>query len=457
MIVSRSPQHPDDRVISVAETSDEAVRQAVRCARDAQREWSTGGAAARSGALTAVAAAVSGAAEELAQLVIREVGKPRGEAVGEVARSVSILRYYAQQVFDPIGALHEPSASGLLYTTRRPRGIAGLITPWNFPLAIPLWKAAPALAFGNAVVLKPAPEATACALRLAELIAPHLPAGLFQVLPGDAQTGRALVDAADLVSFTGSVSAGRAVSAAAVARGIPVQAEMGGQNPAIVLPDADVQAAAAQIAAAVAGFAGQKCTATKRVIVIGSGDSADPMVEALVAAVRAQRLGDPAEDGVTVGPVIDEAARRRVIDAADSAIAAGGRVLTGGGAVEGDGYAVEPTLVAGVPHDHLLACDEVFGPIALVQAAADVDQAVALANGARFGLAAAVYTRDLGAALAISSRLEAGMVKVNAPTTGVDFYTSFGGEKESSFGPREQGKAAADFYTSTHTVTLAPA
>jgi aldehyde dehydrogenase (NAD+) len=454
MIESRSPQRPDDLVVGVAEVGPAAVRASVEHARVAQRAWVAGGAAARAAALTAAAAAVAGASGELTDLAIREVGKPRGEAAGEVGRSVSILRYYAQQVFDPIGALHEPSSPGLLFTVRRPHGVAGLITPWNFPLAIPLWKAAPALAFGNAVVLKPAPEATACALRLGELIAPHLPDGLFQVLPGDAETGRALVDAADLVSFTGSVPAGRAVAAAAVVRGTPVQAEMGGQNPAIVLPDADLPAAASQIAAAVAGFAGQKCTATKRVIVVGD---LDPVADALVAAVGAQRLGDPADAGVAVGPVIADAARRRVVAAAASAAAVGGRVLTGGGIVDGAGFFVEPTVVAGAPSDHPLACDEVFGPIVLLQTAADVEDAVRLANGVRYGLAAAVYTRDLGAALSVSSRLEAGLVKVNAPTTGVDFYAPFGGEKDSSLGPREQGKAAADFYTSTRTVTLAPA
>jgi aldehyde dehydrogenase (NAD+) len=310
------------------------------------------------------------------------------------------------------------------------------------------------LAFGNAVVLKPAPEATACALRVAELIGGHLPDGLFQVVPGDVETGQALVAAADLVSFTGSVGAGRSVAAAGVARGIPVQAEMGGQNPAIVLADANVAAAAGQIAAAVAGFAGQKCTATKRVIVVGD---IDPVLDALMTAVRAQQLGDPAEAGVTVGPVIDDAARTRVLEAAASAVRAGGRIVTGGGAVDRDGFFVEPTVVLGAPADHVLACDEVFGPIALVQAAADIEEAVALANSVRYGLAAAVYTRDLDAALRISARLEAGLVKVNAPTTGVDFYTPFGGEKDSSIGPREQGKAAVEFYTSTHTVTLAPA
>jgi aldehyde dehydrogenase (NAD+) len=449
---SRSPQAPSDVVVSVPAADAAAVSAAADRARAAQRGWAES-ASARSAALDAAAGAVAAAAGELADLMVREVGKPIGEARGEVARSVSILRYYAQQVFDPIGQMHAPSGRGLLYSVRRPRGLAGLITPWNFPLAIPLWKAAPALAFGNAVLLKPAPEATACALRLAELLAPHLPDGLLQIVPGDAETGQAVVGAADVVSFTGSVAAGRAVSAAATARGVPAQAEMGGQNPAIVLPDADIPAAAAQIASAAAGFAGQKCTATKRVIVVGD---AEPMRTALVGAIEALTVGDPADAATAVGPVIDAVARDRVTGAADSAVAAGGRILTGGRSVDGDGYFVQPTLVEGAPIDHLLACDEVFGPIALLQEAATADEALALANGVRYGLAAAVYTSNLAAAMDMANRLEAGLVKVNAPTSGVDFYLPFGGEKDSSLGPREQGKAAQELYTSVHTVAMAP-
>lgn len=453
MIDSRSPQQPADIVISVPEATHDDVRAAAAKGRAAQREWATGPAAARAVALNAAADAVAAAAEELTALTVREVGKPLGEARGEVARSVAILRYYAQQVFDPIGQLHEPSLQGLLYSVRRPRGLAGLITPWNFPLAIPLWKAAPAMAYGNAVLLKPAPEATACAIRLGEILDGVLPEGLFSVLPGDVATGQAVVASADVVSFTGSVAAGRAVSAAAVDRGVPVQAEMGGLNPAVVLPDADIDVAAGQIAAALAGFAGQKCTATKRIIAVG--DPA-PLRDALVAAIEAQPFGDPAEAATTVGPVIDAGARDRVIEAAASAVAAGGRVLTGGNAVDGDGYFVRPALVEDAPIDHLLACSEVFGPIALLRTVETAEQALAVANEVRYGLAAAVYTTNLAAALDFSSRLEAGLVKVNAPTTGVDFYLPFGGEKDSSLGPREQGKAAQEIYTSTHTVALAP-
>ena len=341
---------------------------------------------------------------------------------------------------------------------RRPRGVAGLVTPWNFPFAIPLWKAAPALAFGNAVLLKPAPEATACALRLAELLHESLPADLLAVVPGGAETGQAVVAEADVVSFTGSVAAGAAVREAAARRGVPAQCEMGGQNPSIVLPDVDVEATAAVLAGAAMGYAGQKCTATSRVVVVDDGQGfPQRFTDALVAAVEAVGVGDPAEQGVAVGPVITEPARDAVVAAAREAEQSGGRVLTGGTAPDDDGWFVAPTLVDGVAPDARVAQEEVFGPFAAVLTASDGEHAVALANGVRYGLAAAVFTRDLDQALQLADRLEAGLVRVNAPTSGVDFYAPFGGEKESSYGPREQGKAARDFYTSIRTVTVAGA
>ncbi|MBV9821153.1 MAG: aldehyde dehydrogenase [Actinobacteria bacterium] len=451
MIVSTSPQRPDDVVVRVPASTPDEVRSAAEAARKAQPDWLDAGAAGRSTALGRAADAVQAAAGELADLAVREVGKPLTEARGEIARSVAILRYYAQQPFDPTGTVHSPSGAGLLFTTRRPRGLAGLITPWNFPFAIPLWKAAPALAFGNAVLLKPAEPATGCALRLHELLAPLLPDGLFAVLPGGADAGRAIVDEADVVSFTGSTAVGRTVVAAAAQRGVPVQAELGGQNPAIVLPDADLPAAARSIAAAVAGYAGQKCTATKRVLVVG--DPAE-FTEAFVDAVAGLAVGDPAREDVVVGPVIDAAARDRVLAAADSAAAAGGRVLAGGTGVGDTGWFVAPTVVAGLPADHPLECDEVFGPICSVSSVATLDEAITRANAVQQGLVAGLHTRDLGGALAAVQRLAAGMIKVNAPTTGVDFYLPFGGIKASGYGSKEQGKAAVELYTSTHTVTV---
>lgn len=453
-IRSHSPQRPDDVVVEVLEADAAAVDTAAMAARRAQPAWASAAPASRAAALAAIADDVEAAAGELTDLVVREVGKPRTEAAGEVARTVAILRYYAQQVYDPIGSVHAPSAgAAMAFTRRRARGVAGLVTPWNFPLAIPVWKAAPALAFGNAVLLKPAPQATACALRLGELAATHLPDGLIAVLPGDAIAGRAVIDAADVVSFTGSATVGREVAVAATQRGVPVQCEMGGQNPAIVLADADLDRAATLIAAAAFGFAGQKCTATKRVIVVGP--TAD-FTDALVAATGKLVVGDPAEPATAVGPVIDKHAHDAVVHAAASAADADGRVVAGGDALVGDGWFVNPTIVDRLPDGHLLLTEEVFGPICAIVGVESESDAVRVANDVRYGLTAAVYTGSLDAALRVTESLSAGQIKVNAPTTGVDFHLPFGGMHASSLGPREQGKAAMDFYTSVHTVTVAP-
>jgi len=451
---SRSPQRPDDLVVKVEAAGAEAVAGVVERARGAAGRWAAAPALERSAALVVAADALAGAAGEVTGLVVREVGKPVTEAGAEVARGVGILRYYAQQALDPDGETYPgPSPAGLLLARRRPRGVVGLITPWNFPVAIPLWKAAPALAFGNAVVLKPSPESTAVALRLAELLAPALPDGLLQVVPGGAETGTAMLERVDCISFTGSVAVGRRVAVAATERGIPSQAEMGGLNASIVLPDADPRRAAAVVAGAAMGYAGQKCTATSRAIVVG--DPA-PFTEALVAAVRDLAVGDPAAASTVIGPVITEPARDKVVAAAEEAAAAGGRLLTGGTLGEGGGWFVAPTLVDRLAPDARLAQEEVFGPIAVVLAVADEDEAVRVANGVRYGLVGSVFTGDLDRALGLAARLDTGMIRVNAPTSGVDYLAPFGGEKDSSYGPREQGKAARDLYTSTRTITVLP-
>jgi alpha-ketoglutaric semialdehyde dehydrogenase len=452
---SRSPQRPDDLVVEVEEADAGAAAAAVERARAAGGRWAAASALERSAALVAAADALAGAADEVTDLVVREVGKPLTEAAAETGRGIGILRYYAQQALDPDGETYPgPSPAALLLSRRRPRGVAGLVTPWNFPVAIPLWKAAPALAFGNAVALKPSPEATAVALRLAELLGPALPEGLFQVLPGGADTGTAMLEAVDCISFTGSVAVGHRVAVAATERGIPSQAEMGGLNASIVLADADPERVAGVVAGAAMGYAGQKCTATSRAIVVGDPR---PFTEALVAAVEGLAVGDPAEEATVVGPVITEPARRRVVAAAEEAAAGGGRLLTGGAAGDGAGWFVAPTVVDGLGPDARLAQEEVFGPIAVVLAVADEDEAVRVANGVRYGLVGSVFTRDLDRALHLAARLDTGMIRVNAPTSGVDYLAPFGGEKDSSFGPREQGKAARDFYTSTRTITILPA
>ncbi|MFF3398814.1 aldehyde dehydrogenase family protein [Streptomyces sp. NPDC002659] len=449
-IVSHNPADPTDVLLNIPTPGAFATVDVVERARAAQPGWLIGGAAARSAALTAVAAGIEAAADELAQLAVREVGKPLAEARAEVARTVAIWRYYAQAPYEPTGAVHEPAAGpGLLLTRRRPHGVAGLITPWNFPFAIPSWKAAPALAVGNAVVLKPAPEATACAQRLAEIVQQSLTAGVFTVLPGGATEGNALVSAADVVSFTGSTVVGQAVARAATARGIPVQSEMGGLNAALVLPDADIEQAAVHIAAAIAGYAGQKCTATSRVVAVGA--ALDPLREALSEALRTVPVGDPADPSTVCGPLINGQARDQVCSAWD-----GSSVLAGGTVPDGPGWYAAPTLVEKVSPGHRLLREEVFGPIAALLPADDLAHAVRITNSVPYGLVTSVHTADLDTALNGLDQLDTGMIRINAPSNGVDFHLPFGGAKASSHGPREQGHSALEFYTSSRTYTLSP-
>lgn len=453
MITSVSPQRPDDVVASLPEADGPAVAGIAERVRAAQRKWWGSPAVVRAGALSAAAAKLRDRQDEAAALIVREVGKPAGEAAGEVARAVSIVAYYAQACYSAMGEVYPPSGVGLLYTERRPHGVAGLITPWNFPFAIPLWKAAPALAVGNGVLLKPSPDAIGCASFLSDLLGECLPEGLFSLACGGPDTGAAVIANADVVSFTGSVRVGAQVSAAAVAAGVPVQCEMGGLNAAIVLPDADPEATAQMVAGAAMGYAGQKCTATRRVIVVGDNP---PFIDALAAAVAGLKPADPAHPSAVVGPLINQRARSGFEQAVKEGKAAGGRLLAGGHGVDRGGYFVEAALFDGLPDDHRLACEEIFGPVATVSRAPDLNEGVRVANSVRYGLVTSVHGRDLDAILSAVTRLDTGLIKVNAPTSGVDFYAPFGGEKESSYGPREQGTAGLSFYTSTRTVTISP-
>jgi aldehyde dehydrogenase (NAD+) len=451
---SVNPHDPSDVVGEWGPAGPREVEHAAATAADAAAVWREIPAPDRSRALSAAAAAVEARARDLTALTVREVGKPIAEARAEVARGMAILRYYAQLCLLPDGeTLPTAGRDGLLMSRRRPVGVTGLITPWNFPVAIPLWKAAPALAYGNAAVLKPASAATAIGVMLAETLAPHLPDGLFQVLPGGAGTATALIgdERVSAVSFTGSGPVGREVTRQVAARGGKVQAEMGGQNPSLVLADANLGAAATTIAYAAMGYAGQKCTATSRVIV--ANDVYDDFTARLAAAVADLRVTDPADANTLVGPVISEQARNTALAAVG---ASGGRVLTGGTALEGTGFYLAPTLVELAEPTGPLANEEVFAPVAAVLRAGSPDEAVAIANAVRYGLVASVFTCDLGRALRLTARLQAGMIRVNAPTSGVDFHAPFGGAKDSSFGPREQGLAARDFYTETQTILIMP-
>jgi aldehyde dehydrogenase (NAD+) len=388
----------------------------------------------------------------LADLIVREVGKPRREAVAEVSRSAAILRFYAQAALDPDGETYPSSdGSSWLFARRRPHGVVALITPWNFPLAIPIWKIAPALAWGNVVILKPAREAIGVALELERLFETSV--GVARIVTTGIEGAEALVGDPRIgaLSFTGSASAGRRLSRSVGDRGLPFQAEMGGSNASIVLPDADPELAAAAVAEAAMAFAGQKCTATSRVIVVGRNDR---FRDALIEAVVGLRCGDPDDKATVVGPVISSVAVERVMAGADDAIRRGASVLCGGLRGDDPGYFVAPTLIQLTDCESDLATEEYFGPIAGLFNTRDVEQAVTLANATSFGLVTSVFTNDLERAMAVVSLLETGLVRVNAPTTGVDFHAPFGGDKGSSIGPREQGRAAREFYTTSTTVTV---
>ena len=453
MIISTSPQNPTDVVAEVPGLTPAEVFSTVERARTAQVNWASS-AMARSNALRESANIFRKHTNELADLIVREVGKPIVEAKGEVGRAIAILDYYAQAALDPFGENIPPTTPGLLITQRVPHGVAGLITPWNFPVAIPIWKAAPALAAGNAVVLKPSQNALACAFKIEELLKATLPENIFLVAPGDRHSATALIENADVISFTGSVAVGQSVVAVAAKAGKPVQAEMGGQNPGIVLPDADLALASSHLAQASMGFAGQKCTATSRFIVVGDEKRYREVSDAIVAAVEKLAPANPADDGVLVGPVITEEAQREFLEAAAAVSARGGKLLTGGHVTGSDGWFVAPAVFTGVDLKDPLMSEEVFAPFAGLTHVKTLDEAISQANGVRYGLTASVHGRDIEAIIRAAHSLKTGMVKVNSPTAGVDFHAPFGGTKDSSYGQREQGKDALRFYTMTRTITL---
>lgn len=454
-VVSTNPARPTEVVATADALPAADVETVVQRAREAQRSWWDAGAGSRNDAMTRFARRLAENAERLVDLMVAEVGKPLVEARGEMGRAVKIADFYAQQTLAPLGDTHPPSVGGLLWHERRPHGVAGIVTPWNFPIAIPLWKALPALAAGNAAVLKPSPDSIGSALALRDIARDALPENLFSVIPGGADTGSALVDMADVVSFTGSDVVGRNVVRAAASRMCPVQTEMGGQNAALVLPDADVETVAAMIAGASAAFAGQKCTATRRVVVVGGDARHAAFVDALSAAVQSMELGDPRDASVTVGPLISARARDAVRAVPELVAAAGGRIVTPVRPLPEQGWFTTPLVADGVAPESRLVTEELFGPVVVVQRAADLRAGVEVAEGGRFGLVTGIYGRDAGDLLTAARSVGTGMIKINAPTTGVDYYAPFGGERASSYGAREQGLAALEFYSSTHTVTFA--
>ncbi len=455
-----NPSDEHDVVALIPEGTPDDVRAAAQAAADALPRWRALTGPARAEHLYKWADAIAARAEELAQAMAREVGKPIGESRGEVARCGMILRYYAGEAVREIGDIIPAQAPGALqYSLREPVGVVALITPWNFPLAIPLWKTAPALAFGNTVVLKPAEAASRSAILLAETAATAgIPAGVFNVLLGAGPiVAPALLrePAVRAVSFTGSGAVGRIVAGIAVKRNIRFQTEMGGKNVVIVLHDADLRQAAVLTAAGAMRYAGQKCTATSRVVIDKRVE--DAFLGELRREIEALPLGLVTESATALGPVISARSRDsigRILSDSHAEIVYQGAVPAGDAYARG--FYVPPTVVRGVAADAVLAQQELFGPVLATFTADDLTHALALANGTSYGLSASLFTRDLRSALTYISHIDAGLVRVNGDTTGVDPHAPFGGIKGSSSGSREQGSAAREFYTEIKTVQVNP-
>ena len=440
----RSPWRPSTVTGVYPASSAEDARAAIDAARDAFPAWSALPASQRATYFTKAAAAIEARAEQVAQDMTAEMGKPLREARLETLRAATILRYAAGEAYRPSGEQYEPSvADQRLFTLRRPLGVVGLITPWNFPIAIPVWKLAPALIYGNTVVLKLGYEAPRTGLHVAECFAEAgLPAGVLNVLTGaGSKVGAEIVSNPGVraISFTGSVPVGRTVRDEATARDCRVQLELGGHNPLIVTAAAELDRAVEAAYAGAFWSAGQKCTATRRILV--EDGVYDAFREKLLARVAAGKVGDPADPEVEVGPVVNEGAFDDVLGAIERARGEGG-----------EGYVVAPTVFEGLADDAELSCEEVFGPVTSLYRCASFDEALERANAVRFGLSASIFTRDLRETQRFTSEIQAGIIHVNSQTAGADVHVPFGGVKGSGWGPHEQGRAAIEFYTETVTV-----
>lgn len=459
--VSRNinPSDTRDVVGEYAQADAAQARSAIAAARQAFSAWSVSTPQQRFDVLDAAGSEILARRNELGDLLAREEGKTLPEAIGEVARAGSIFKFFAGEALR-VGGESVPSVRpGVgVEVTREPLGVVGLITPWNFPIAIPAWKLAPALAFGNTVVMKPADLVPGSAWALADILQrAGLPKGVFNLVMGrGSDVGAALLDDArvDAISFTGSVATGQKVAAACVARMAKFQLEMGGKNPFVVLDDANLDVAVN--CAINSGFfsTGQRCTASSRVIV--TEGIHDRFVAAMAERMKTLKVDDARKSGTDIGPVVDEKQLAQDLEYIALGQSEGARLVAGGQAMaknaEGaPGFYLTPALFADTTPAMRLNREEIFGPVVSVLKARDYEEALALANDTPFGLASGIATTSLKHATHYKRHAQAGMVMVNLPTAGVDYHVPFGGRKGSSYGPREQGRYAAEFYTTVKT------
>jgi aldehyde dehydrogenase (NAD+) len=456
--VSRNinPSDLSDLVGEYAQADAEQTRAAVSAARDAFAKWSLSTPQQRFDALDAVGSEILARKAELGDLLAREEGKTLPEAIGEVGRAGQIFKFFAGEALRIAGEKLASVRPGLeVDITREPVGVVGIIAPWNFPIAIPAWKIAPAIAYGNCVVFKPADAVPGSAWALAEILSRSgLPAGVFNLTMGrGSQVGQALLTdrRVDAISFTGSVATGRKVAQQCIERMAKFQLEMGGKNPLVVLDDADL--ATAVNCAVQGGFfsTGQRCTASSRIVV--TEGIHDRFVAATVEAMKKLNVGDARGKGVDIGPVVDQAQLDQDLEYVAIARKEGGQLAFGGEVLERatKGHYLSPALITGTNNAMRISREEVFGPVCNVVRAKDYDEALAIANDTEFGLSSGIVTTSLKHATHFRRHAQAGMVMVNAPTAGVDYHVPFGGRKGSSYGPREQGRYAVEFFTTVKT------
>ncbi len=454
-----NPSDLSDVIGEYAQADASQVEAAIAAARKAFPAWSTSGIQARADALEKVGLEILARREELGNLLAREEGKTLPEAIGEVARAGNIFKFFAGECLRQAGETLQSVRPGVsVEVTREPLGVIGLITPWNFPIAIPAWKIAPALAYGNCVVIKPADLVPGCAWAIAEIISrAGFPAGVFNLVMGKGrEVGEVIVNdkRVDGVSFTGSVGVGRGIAATCVGRQAKVQLEMGGKNPQIILDDADLNTAVELATQSAFYSTGQRCTASSRIIV--TEGIYDRFVEAMIERIKKIKVGSALEQGVDVGPVVSQAQLDQDLKYIEIGKQEGARLAVGGERVScgTEGYYLAPTLFVDSTADMRISREEIFGPVANVVKVKDYDEALAMANDTEFGLSAGICTTSLKYANHFKRHSQAGMVMVNLPTAGVDYHVPFGGRKGSSYGPREQGRYAQEFYTTVKTTYI---
>jgi aldehyde dehydrogenase (NAD+) len=459
---NRNPANRDEILGHFASSGADDVDAAIAAAEEAYRSWRFSSPMTRANILHKAANILESRIPDVGRELTREEGKTLKEGIGETTRAVQILRYFAGEAQQPSGE-HYPSVNPhtLLYTTREPLGVVVVVTPWNFPIAIPAWKIAPALAFGNTVVFKPASLTPLTAVRLVEALdEAGLPAGVLNLVTGSAaNVGDPLVRDPRVVAitFTGSNETGAELRRTAAERGAKLQLELGGKNPAIVLADADLDHALGHVVAGAMMSTGQKCTATSRAIV--DRRIIDRFTEMLADRIGGLKVGDPLDAETQIGPLIDDRAAERVAGEVDSAKQAGAELVVGGerlGSGLERGAFLAPTLFAAVDPKSRLGQDELFGPVLGVIPVDSMEEAMSVANQVKFGLSASIFTRDLGRALRFAREIEAGVVHVNSETAGAEPQVPFGGMKGSSSYSREQGKSAREFFTQVKTVYIDP-